>query len=282
MKILCLHGYGMNASVSIVITQRDPDPSLTSLEPGPANPARSFALCFGTPHHELTKEAPLVYELGKTHDLHMVFVNGPTPAPPAVGIAGQYEGPFCRWFDAEASSPVQLVSGATHTTTSPEDHIRTNMRHRGLTNVDPTNACDYIEKIMQTHDEAPFDGILGFSEGAAASAGWLFRQAAQGSKLPIKFALFLCGTPPAHFEQKDVLLADETSERIGIPTAHIVGSRDPAYQSGLALYNLCEKASARIYEHGKGHTVPWDLQITQAMAKEIRAVISSSDQGEDP
>ncbi|KAI4200794.1 MAG: hypothetical protein LQ350_003702 [Teloschistes chrysophthalmus] len=216
----------------------------------------------------------------------MIFVNGPTPAPAAFGIAGQYEGPFHRWFDAEASSPVQLASKTTQnrhgsdSTNSPEDHIRINMRQRGLTNVDPTNACDYIESILQTHDAAPFDGILGFSEGAAAAAGWLYRQAVQCSTLPVKFALFLSGTPPAHFEQKDVLLADETSERIRIPTVHIVGSRDPAYQSGLALYNLCDKASARIYDHGKGHTVPWDLKITQGMAKEIRAVISSSDEDE--
>lgn len=155
------------------------------------------------------------------------------------------------------------------------------MRQRGLTNVDPTNACDNIESIMQTHDAAPFDAILGFSEGAAAAAGWLYRQAAQNSKVPIKFALFFSGTPPAHFERKDVLLADETSERITIPTAHFIGSQDPAYESGLALYNLCEKASARIYDHGKGHNVPWDLKITQAMAKEILAVIRNCDDDED-
>ncbi|KAL8776020.1 MAG: hypothetical protein Q9194_003434 [Teloschistes cf. exilis] len=219
--------------------------------------------------------APLLYELRKSYDFQTTFVTGPTPAPAAFGIAGQYEGPFYRWFDAETSSPAQLVSNATHnrhrsdTSRSPEDYIRVNMRQRGLTNVDPTNACDHIESIMQTHDAAPFDAILGFSEGAAAAAGWLYRQAAQNSIVPIKFALFFSGTPPAHFEQKDVLLADETSERITIPTAHFIGSQDPAYESGLALYNLCEKALARIYDHGKGHNVPWDLKITQAMAKEI-------------
>ncbi|KAL8691097.1 MAG: hypothetical protein Q9218_003607 [Villophora microphyllina] len=269
-----MHHWGDNQDP---LTENGRNPTQT----GPANPAR-FPFPSGlSANYELIFKAPVVYELKKTHDVQFTFINGPTPAPAAFGIAGQYEGPFFRFFKSEASTPYQLVSklGGTmisETVTSPEDYIRTNVRQRGLMNLDPTDACDYVQNLVETHTSGPFDGILGFSEGAAAIAGWLFRHLAEGTRLPVKFAVFMSGTPPAHYQKKDVLLADETCERIKIPTTHILGSKDPAYRGSLALYNLCDEESAGIYDHGKTHTVPWDLHITQTIAKELGVVISRS------
>ncbi len=69
------------------------------------------------------------------------------------------------------------------------------------------------------------------------------------------------------------MLADETAERITIPTAHIVGSRDPLYQGSRALYKLCDEPCASIFDHNGAHTIPWDLVSTQGIAKEIRAAV---------
>ncbi|KAL8867017.1 MAG: hypothetical protein Q9198_008676, partial [Flavoplaca austrocitrina] len=124
--------------------------------------------------------------------------------------------------------------------------------------------------------ETSYDGILGFSEGASAAASLILRQSAQGYAKPFKFAFFFCGPPPLDYQDKGVILADESGARINIPTAHIVGSRDPGYLGSLALYNLCDERLAGLYNHGKDHTIPWDPQSTGSIAKELRLTIQRS------
>ncbi|KAL8734762.1 MAG: hypothetical protein Q9181_003069 [Wetmoreana brouardii] len=223
--------------------------------------------------------SPVAYELGKTLDLQLHFVNGPTVAPAAVGISQQYEGPYCRFFNPEAPSLHQLAYTARLATESapnmatPEDHGRI-MREHGLADVDPTNVYSFIQEQI---DGGPFDGILGFSEGASAAATWLLQQATHGATPHFDFAVFFCGTPPVSpHGSRDIALADELTDRINIPTAHIIGSKDPGYKNSLALFNLCERQSATCYDHGKDHTIPWDPRVTQAIAEEIRAVVQRS------
>ncbi|KAL8713810.1 MAG: hypothetical protein Q9225_006707 [Loekoesia sp. 1 TL-2023] len=260
MRILCLHGVGTNANVDA-----NPDPN-----PNPSSIAT----------YELTdsSEAPVLYELSKTHELHFRFVNGPTEAPAAAGTAEQYEGPFYRWYDQDApehSRATALARALSKHVSHPEEFAR-EMRRRGMTDISSSSACDFIETLVDQQDEAFFDGILGFSEGASAAASLLLRQSVSQSPKRFRFAVFICGAPPCHDQTRGIVLADESQERIIIPTAHIVGSQDPNYRAGLALYNLCDQRSASIYDHGKTHTIPWDSRVTQAIANEIRAVIRRS------
>ena len=230
------------------------------------------------PRLTLTK-APVVYELGKTLDLQFYFVNGPTPASAAMGISQQYDGPYFRFFNPEAPSLHQLASTArlaiisASDVATPEDHGRI-MRAHGLASVDPMNVYGFIQEQI---DAAPYDGVLGFSEGASAAATWLLHQVSRCATPHFKFAVFFCGTPPVSpHGGRDIALADELTERINIPTAHIVGSKDPGYKNSLALFNLCERQSATCYDHGKDHTIPWDARATKAIAEQIRAVVHRS------
>lgn len=221
-----------------------------------------------------------MYELSKTHQLSFRFVNGPTEAPAAPGIAEQFQGPYYRFYsggDPGSLRVAELAQAFAADVSLPEDYAR-KMQQQGLTEVNSTGACDYIEQVIQEPDLGPFDGILGFSEGASAAASLLLRQAAQQHAPAFKFAVFFCGIPPAHYRSRGFILADESSERIRIPTAHIVGSKDPGHQASLALYHLCGEQSAGIYDHKKGHTIPWDPRVTQGVVEEIRAVISRSGQ----
>ena len=140
-----------------------------------------------------------------------------------------------------------------------------------------SRACDFVQQYVEQHDGDPFDGVLGFSEGASIAASLILRQRREKGTSLFKFAIFICCTvPPLRSDRKEILLADETSERIDIPTAHIVGSKDPGYQGGRAVYNLCNQSSASIFDHGGSHTIPWDLASTRGIAKEIRAVTERS------
>lgn len=226
----------------------------------------------------------MLYELSKTIDIQLYCVNGPTIAPATMGVSELYQGPFFRYFNAQAPSLYQLANTAQHAAksapdlASPEDHARI-MRQHGLTDVDPTNVCRFIDE--QLSSQGPFDGVLGFSEGASAAATWLLRQTAPNSTQSFGFAIFLCGTAPVSPHSCDIALADELSERISIPTANIVGDKDPGYKNSLALYNLCNSHSATLYNHGRDHAIPWDPHVTEAIAKEIQGVIRRSQSGDD-
>lgn len=220
-----------------------------------------------------------MYELSKTDNVQLKFVNGQVEAPPAMGVAAQYEGPYYRFFGKDVPHHTQLVGVAkalSRQVISPEDYAR-GWREKGMTDRGSSNAaCDYLQQYIEQHDGDPFDGVLGFSEGASIAANLIFRQSVEKWTSPFQFAIFICGFPPFQMNGSSIMLADETAERINIPTAHIVGSKDPVSHASRALYNLCHQPSASIFEHGGAHTIPWDLATTQRIAKEIRSLVERS------
>lgn len=115
-------------------------------------------------------------------------------------------------------------------------------------------------------DEGPFDGILGFSSGAAMAATYLIRQEPTHQSALFRFAVFICGGPGFGTEGARLVLADESDRRIVIPSIHVYGSLDPLYMASLALYNICNGDPRRLIDHGKGHVMPWDRSSTKAIA----------------
>lgn len=222
----------------------------------------------------------MAYELGESDDVRFLFLDGPVECEPARGIVEQFDGPYYRYFDRDAPHINQLRGLnrmlSTSTNTSPEDAAREILKG-GLADLQSSRACDFVEHYLDQHVEEPFDGVLGFSEGASVAASLMFRRAAQGQNV-FKFAIFICGLSAFASDKNAPILADETPLRIDVPTVHIIGGRDPARLPSLTLYNLCNPSLASIFDHGKGHTIPWGLS-TSDMAKEIRGVIQRSRHG---
>lgn len=224
------------------------------------------------------KQAPVTYELAKTDKVQFHFMNGPVEAKAAIGVAEHYEGPYYRFLDSDAPHPTQIAGVAkslSRQATTAEDYGR-GFREKGMTDAESSRACDFLQQYVEQHDGDPFDGILGFSEGASVAASLILRQCAEKRTSPFKFAIFICAIPPFRSDGNGIMLADETGERINIPTAHIVGSRDPGYQGSRVLYNLCRHSCASIFDHCGAHTIPWDLTSTQGIAKEILSIMKSS------
>lgn len=143
---------------------------------------------------------------------------------------------------------------------------------RGLAGANSTEACDFIEQTVEEHDDGPFDGILGFSEGSSVAASLMLRRAAQGRVPLFRFAIFFCAVLTFRSDNEGPILADERPERIRVPTLHITGARDPARLSSMTLYNLCDKQLVFHYDHGKGHTIPWG-PFTEEITKWIRKIL---------
>lgn len=159
---------------------------------------------------------------------------------------------------------------------SPEDQGR-ELRHQGKERT-PSSSCDFLLGSVQQHSERPFEGVLGFSEGASVAASFILRQASMDDH-PFKFAIFICSIYPYDWRTSMALLADETSQRVNIPTAHVVSGKDLAYPGSLALFNLCNKSTASLFDHGGGHGIPWSAVATKGIVQEICGVISRSESG---
>lgn len=85
------------------------------------------------------------------------------------------------------------------------------------------NAIKYILNIYKKH--GPFDAVIGYSEGATIAATMLLYQQRQqrrwGTKPLFKYGIFFAGWPPLDPKTHDIVLADESDERIETRTLHI-------------------------------------------------------------
>lgn len=84
-------------------------------------------------------------------------------------------------------------------------------------------ALDYLYRIID--EEGPFDGIIGYSEGATVAATLILheqkRYETEGREPTFKCALFFAGWPPLNAELNRIVLADESDLTITIPTCHV-------------------------------------------------------------
>ena len=104
---------------------------------------------------------------------------------------------------------------------------------------DPSSTASYIKALdyLDTYvaAEGPFDGVLGFSQGASLAAMHLVRKAIQAptEAPPFKCAILIsCAAvydPVAYFERGEVRVLDfeRDGRPIKIPTVHIWASRIP-------------------------------------------------------
>lgn len=85
------------------------------------------------------------------------------------------------------------------------------------------NAIKYILDVVKKH--GPFDAIVGYSEGATMAATMLLwqqrRQKMWGTKPLFKYGVFFAGWPPLDPKTHDIVLSDESDERIETRTLHI-------------------------------------------------------------
>ncbi|KAK9743416.1 hypothetical protein RND81_03G237500 [Saponaria officinalis] len=156
--------------------------------------------------------------------LDLVFVDGPSPAEGKSNVEGIFDPPYFEWFQ-----------------TNHDQTVYKNFE----------KCLDYVEDYMIKH--GPFDGLLGFSQGAYLSAALPGLQA-QGvalKKVPkIKFLIIVSGA-----KMKDIIWAKPAyATPIQCPSLHFLGKEDFLKPFGEELLECC--INPLIIHHPKGHTVP--------------------------
>ncbi|XP_038697636.1 esterase OVCA2-like [Tripterygium wilfordii] len=161
--------------------------------------------------------------------LDLDFLDGPFPAQGKSDVEGIFDPPYYEWYQ------------------SYQDY-------KEYKNFEECIA--YIEDYMTKH--GPFDGLLGFSQGALISAAMPGMQA-QGVALrrvpKIKFLIIISGAKfkGLQFGQPK-LAANAFSSPIECPSLHFIGETDFLKQEGTAL--LESFVDPVVIYHLRGHTVP--------------------------
>mmetsp|Transcript_9070 Transcript_9070/g.13604 ORF Transcript_9070/g.13604 Transcript_9070/m.13604 type:complete len:880 (+) Transcript_9070:2-2641(+) len=129
-----------------------------------------------------------------------------------------------------------------------------------------------LEQILKKEkDDGPFDGLLGFSQGAGLIHLLFNHQEA----LKFKFAV-LCGGYSASFDKKERRRGKETSEKTetskNVSSLHIIGRKDPVVspkesEDTYSHFNVSNPdAVTAMYEHPQGHVFPTNKKAIDAIA----------------
>ncbi|WJX57975.1 hypothetical protein P8452_43477 [Trifolium repens] len=156
--------------------------------------------------------------------LDLVFVDAPFPCNGKSDVEGIFDPPYYEWFQF-------------------------NKEFTEYTNFD--ECLEYIEDYMIKH--GPFDGLLGFSQGAILSGALpgLQEKGVALRKVPkVKFLIIIGG---AKFKAPSVV-EKAYSSTIDCPSLHFIGENDFLKQYGKELIE--SYVDPMVIHHPKGHTVP--------------------------
>ncbi|KAL8193969.1 hypothetical protein R6Q57_026211 [Mikania cordata] len=161
--------------------------------------------------------------------LDLVYMDGPYPAQGKSDVDGIFEPPFYEWFQSD-------------------------QEFKEFYNFEECFAK--IEEFMVTH--GPFDGVLGFSQGAlltAAIPGMQRKMAALTKVKKVKFVIIISG---AKFGGSKFglpkLASDSFSTPITTPSLHLIGDTDFMKEESIALQEAF--VDPVVIRHPKGHTIP--------------------------
>ncbi|XP_011097505.1 esterase AGAP003155 isoform X1 [Sesamum indicum] len=164
-----------------------------------------------------------------TGELDLVFADAPFPAEGKSDVEGIYDPPYFEWFKSDKEFKEFY---------------------------DFEKCLNYLEDFMLTH--GPFDGVLGFSQGAtlAAALPGMQKEGVALSKVPtIKFLIIISGGKfgGAKFGLPK-LAARAFSSPVNCPSLHIIGELDFLRDESKAL--MRSFVDPVVIKHAKGHCVP--------------------------
>ncbi|CAI4213983.1 unnamed protein product [Parascedosporium putredinis] len=133
------------------------------------------------------------------------------------------------------------------------------------------NAFSHLEEDLAK--DGPFDGVLGFSQGASCTSAFLLQLARAGAAtVPFRFAILFStsGIPEWDVE-------DQESVKIKIPTLHVCGEADSEwFEDAKAVTTRCADGTAELITHTGGHVVPKDRPTVDKVIQGIRRLVERS------
>ncbi|KAI4720272.1 FSH1-domain-containing protein [Aureobasidium sp. EXF-10727] len=166
------------------------------------------------------------------------------------------------------------------------------LRNRGEPQDGIDEGLSTVAKTLKEH--GPFDGVMGFSQGAALTAMVVsllepgredtFAAVAEGMRFPDEFKRLR--HPPLRFGVCFSGLVNKCAEysafyepKIQTPVLHVLGSMDTIVEESesLALAERCVDGDDMVIRHAGTHTVPSSERDIAAVIQFIRDVYSGGD-----
>ena len=188
-------------------------------------------------------------KLFKKH-VDFVFVSAPHVIPEAVNLARPEEEQERGWW---FSRPNQSYNA-----------------------MDKTDICTgYQDSLQAVRDkfasEGPFDGVLGFSQGAAFVSLLCALRADPSVGLDFKFAIILAG-----FRSMVSSHPDMYRDPIDCPSFHVIGSTDGVIPTESSEELLGDFVGGVAYRHDGGHYIPASPQLKSALLEFLTPFISKT------
>jgi len=159
-----------------------------------------------------------------TNRFNCVFIHAPHATACAVGLDERITGPFYSWADIYKAG-VDLEA-QWHT------------------------SFDVIAKFCA--DNGPFDGVYGFSQGAAIVTNFshpsIWKDRFKMEKCPWNFAILACGSYGS-------LMTIGTETPISLPSFHILGRDDIFYDQSKDLFTYWDSFHKVTSTHARGHEI---------------------------
>ncbi|XP_062204412.1 rhodanese-like domain-containing protein 6 isoform X2 [Phragmites australis] len=217
LRILCLHGFRQNASNF---------------------KGRTSALA-----KKLKHIAELVF-IDAPHELSFVYhpIQGhcsDKPSPPSVTAKQKFAWLISPNSSCNAEQDWKVAD-------APFDPLQYQQQTKGF-----EESYAYLENAIS--QVRSFDGILGFSQGAAMAALFCKQQQKTTGSLKFRFGIFCSGYPAP--------VGDFDSEWIKLPSLHCFGNaeghdRQIANRASIELAGLFAQDCCSIVEHDMGHIIP--------------------------
>ncbi|CAK8572538.1 unnamed protein product [Lathyrus sativus] len=226
LRILCLHGFRQNAS-----SFKGRTASLTKK----LKKIAEFVF-IDAPH-----EVPFIYQ-SPVPLLHVNLASSSLPAsppPPLENCKKKFAWFVAPNFDGSSGVDWKVADG-------PFDPLQYQQQTDGY-----DISISHLENVFSK--EGPFDGILGFSQGAAMTAVISAQQEKLKGKMDFKFVVLCSGFA--------LNLKEMECNPIKCPSLHIFGNehgqdRQIANQASKELASLYDSSCSVIVEHGCGHIIP--------------------------
>lgn len=124
-------------------------------------------------------------------------------------------------------------------------------------------AIDSISDFIK--ENGPFDGVLGFSQGAAMAQMITNNMEELGNTKPVKFGVYFSG-----FVSENKAVGKYLSKKLSVPTLHIMGELDTLVSNERSMEfvdKYCEPGTATVFKHPGGHYVPHQLAPVRLWVK---------------
>jgi predicted esterase len=122
---------------------------------------------------------------------------------------------------------------------------------------------EYIERVFQ--EQGPFDGVLGFSQGACVVGVLcgMLETGALPAGIKFDFAVLISGFLPRDSRYRSICAPDQQIKKVR--SLHVVGKTDDIVEATRSLKLADLFQNPIVVQHEKGHMVPSDKHVRDAL-----------------